>query len=57
MWRFHHIDVSTCPQLPDRLVAEAEDKGLRSPDVLRAGQAIGLSTKQMKELVAEVEVR
>ena len=54
IWRFHHIDVSSCPQLPDRLVDEAKAEG-ESPDVLRASRALGLSKEQLHELVAEVQ--
>jgi len=53
MWRFDHIDVAKCPQLPDRFVAEAKKQG-HSPDMLRASQAIGLSTKELNVLAAEV---
>lgn len=54
MWRFHYIDISGCPQLPDRFAAEAKFKG-ESPDLLRASQALGLSTKQFEELSAELQ--
>jgi len=54
IWRFHHIDVSKCPQLPDRSELEASAFG-QSPGVLKASRVLGLSTKELKELVAEVE--
>ena len=54
MWRFHFIDVSKCPQLPDRFAAEAEAEG-HSPDVLRASRALGLSKQELHDLAEEVQ--
>lgn len=51
LWRFNHIDVSECPQLPDRYKVEAHSQP--EADVLRASQAIGaLSAGDLEELTA-----
>lgn len=43
-----------CPQLPDRFEVEAAAFG-EAPGLLRASQVLGLSTKELKELAAEVQ--
>jgi hypothetical protein len=54
LWRFNHIDVSVCPQMPDRFAAEAKFQG-QSPDVIRASVAMGLSSGELKTLIAEAQ--
>lgn len=54
LWRFNHIDVSACPQLPDRFVAEAKSHG-QSPGAVRATLAMGLSYGDLERLQAEAQ--
>jgi hypothetical protein len=62
IWRFHHIDISQCPQLPDRYVVEAaamsqqhhDDDPPVSSDMLRVSQAIGaLSAADLEQVQLE----
>jgi Protein ENHANCED DISEASE RESISTANCE 2, C-terminal len=47
LWRFDHIDISMCPNLPDRYANE------ESPDAVRASVALGLSPTDAKMLQAQ----
>lgn len=42
LWRFNHIDVSLCPQLPDRFASDAKAQG-QCADAIRASKVMGLS--------------
>ena len=60
MWRFNHIDVSTCPIFPDREAYEAEllkshePLSLRSdPDVRRASSIVRMTSEELQLLAAE----
>jgi hypothetical protein len=49
MWRFDHIDVSSCPTMPDRFSIEAKEQG-QSPDVIRASKVMQLSREEIQEM-------
>lgn len=49
MLRLDHIDISSCPKLPDRFEFEAKAKG-QAPDVLRASQIMHLSPADIESL-------
>jgi hypothetical protein len=50
LWRFDHIDVDSCPELPDRHEIEAKNQG-QSSDVFRASKIMEqLSTAETRSL-------
>jgi hypothetical protein len=52
LWRMDHIDISACPQFPDRLANEASRKG-QDPDVLRATKLVSMTSSELEELAAQ----
>ena len=51
LWRFHHIDVDSCPPMPQRQMGETElQKNIR-----RASQFAGISPSQQLELLKELD--
>lgn len=48
LWRFNHIDVSMCPQMPSRFESS------ESSDVMRVSKAMGLTTDELNSLREEV---
>ena len=67
LWRFDHIDVTNCPDLPDRFcdeaaVAAASAKNLGGekreshPDILRASQLMQLAEQEMSSRHLDVSV-
>lgn len=48
LWRFDHIDVASCPKLPDRFEFEAK-KG-QPPDVLKATHIMQLTNAEFQSL-------
>jgi hypothetical protein len=52
LWRMDHIDISACPQFPDRLASEAPRMG-QDPDVLRASKLVQMSDSELQELASQ----
>jgi hypothetical protein len=52
LWRMDHIDISACPQFPDRLANEASKKG-QDPDVLRATKLVHMTNSEFEELATQ----
>jgi hypothetical protein len=52
LWRMDHIDISACPQFPDRLADEASGMG-QDPDVLRATKLVKMTDLELQELAAQ----
>jgi hypothetical protein len=52
LWRMDHIDISACPQFPDRLANEASRKG-QDLDVLRATKLVHMTNSELEELAAQ----
>jgi hypothetical protein len=52
LWRMDHIDISACPQFPDRLANEASRKG-QDPDVLRATKLVHMTNSELEELATQ----
>lgn len=47
-WRFSHVDIKTCPHMPDRYVAEAQAHNV-DPSVFRASVVMGVKPTELQQ--------